>query len=204
MSGQWATNEVCKQMESMNFQMEYLEGFQWTKKTRLIDPWAKLLWDTRRALKEDRTRYPNAAAADVAYQMIKFIATRAVGWLDLGKEKEKPYGQRDQWNRPDIANGIIGLARARMFLKMQEIFTAQKATPIGVRTDMLIYCSNELDPRKAFPKLVVREQELGGFKVVGTLKMNQSIINQMANGDSHLYKLNVLKAMLNGGKVKVR
>jgi hypothetical protein len=212
----WTTNEVCSQMQREGFVFEYLQGFHWTEKldpkskkskrmqTRLLEMWAKKLWDTRKRLKESRQAYPNEKAADVAYTMIKIIATRAVGWLDLSKDRERPYAERGQWNRPDIANGIIGLARARMHLKMQEIWSEYRTAPVGVRTDMLIYCSDEPDPRKAFPKLVVREQELGGFKVVGTLPMSQTIINQMGSDDTHLHKLNTLKAMLNGEKVKVR
>src|SRR6266571_302811 len=204
----WTTNEVCSQMQRMGYELDYLEGFYWTEKldpksnkpkrmqTRLLETWAKKFWDTRKRLKESRQAYPNEQAADVAYTMIKIMATRAVGWLDLGKDKERPYAERGQWNRPDIANGIIGLARARMSLKMQEIWSEHQIAPVGVRTDTLIYCSDEPDPRKAFPKLVLREQELGGFKVVGTLPMNQTIINLLGSSDSHLHKLNILKAML--------
>lgn len=80
-----------------------------------------------------------------------------------------------QWHRPDWKNQIVGLARARMFLKLMEL-AKQGYQPVAVYTDALAYCSDDPNPETAISDLMRRKNELGGFKHIRSLRVSKRLV----------------------------
>ncbi len=174
----WADVAIVRMAMDMGYSVTIHEGYVWTRYHRTLQTWAKQLWDTRQALNSksqlvDVQKYPNVACRDAAYKMIKLIATRAVGWLDLTEGRKDR--SKEQWHRPDWKNAIVGLARARMFLKLVELGKLGYK-PVAVYTDALAYVSNDPNPETAIPNLMRRKSELGGFKHVRTFKVTKKLV----------------------------
>jgi hypothetical protein len=172
----WAVTPVVEMAKKMGYRVQVHGGYVWKKHHRILQAWAKNLWDLRLSLKTDTVKYPNSVARIAAYEMVKLIANQSIGWLDLTKERGKPEAKKDQWHRPDWHDQIIGLARARMFLKIWEIVQLVQMYPCAVYTDAIAYCSDDPNPETAVPGLMRRSTELGGFKHVRTLPMSGEIV----------------------------
>lgn len=178
----WAVTPVVEMAKKMGFRVQVHGGYVWKKHHRTLQAWAKNLWDLRLSLKTDTGKYPNSVARIAAYEMVKLIANQSIGWLDLSKERGKAEAEKDQWHRPDWHDQIIGLARARMFLKIWEIAQLVQMYPCAVYTDAIAYCSDDPNPETAVPGLMRRSTELGGFKHVRTIPMSD-VLCSLFNSD---------------------
>jgi hypothetical protein len=176
----WATTPMVEAMIRMGCTVEWVEAFVWEKHHRTLAKWASEMWQSRLAFKTDTVRYANRKASESAYNAIKIIATRAVGWLDLTKERER--ADKGPWHRPDWKTQIVDLARARMFLKMLSIREKADMLPVACYVDAVLYCSNHPQPELAVPTLMDRQNELGGFKHVRTIRIDQDVI-KLFDGD---------------------
>jgi hypothetical protein len=174
----WADVSIVRVARDLGYSVMIYEGYVWKRYHRTLQPWSKRLWDVRSSLntksgKADVQKYPSVACRDIAYKMIKIIATRAVGWLDLTEGRKDR--TKEQWHRPDWKNAIVGLARARMFLKLVELHR-QGFAPVAVYTDAIAYVSDDPNPETAVPNLMRRASELGGFKHIRTIKVTKRLV----------------------------
>lgn len=170
-----------------NMDIEFREAWVWPVHRRLFRDWSQWVWQARIALKTggldcNLQRYPNALARDVAYKLIKIVVTRGVGWLHLGDK----YGDqsKNEWDRSDWKSAIVGLATARMWLKVAEYWNQHDMAPVALYTDCLAYCSNDPNPRTAVPNLMNRETGLGGFKLKATVAITDEVVALFASTKS--------------------
>lgn len=180
---QWAYTPAVETFLALGYSVEFVDAWVWRKTHRTLQPWGKLIWDTRQALRSDRARFPNEQGAETARQMIKRLATQGVGWLDLQNDRKKV--PTPQWHRPDYKNMIVSLARFRMVLKILECIKAGYYPVFGY-TDGIAFVSDEAAPALAVPGLMLvtdkqgvthdRSNELGGFKCEHTFTLDREIV----------------------------
>lgn len=195
----WLTSPGLKSYQAMGYEWEIHQGYQWQNvkgradigKRRALKEWASSLFKVRQALKaEYGPEHP-------AYKLIKMIANRSLGWLDLEKVREriaKGCVLKDVpwYYAPYYYQEIKGLSRFRMVLKMQELARAGHY-PVLIFTDCFGFLSPEPDARAAFPQLLERESDLGGFKHAGTIQVTADVIaafsQEQASETLHWLKL---------------
>lgn len=192
---QWVYTPAIDALLSLGYTVEFHEAWIWRKTHRTLQPWGKLLWDTRQALRNDRERFPNEPGAETARQMLKRIATQGVGWLDLQSDRKRV--PTPQWHRFDMKNLIVSLARFRMVLKILECIKLGYYPVLGY-TDGIGFISNESNPALAVPGLMIvqdkqgvqhdRSTELGGFKCEHTFTMD-SELRALFNGKRAPYEV---------------
>ena len=179
---QWAYTPAVDILLLLGYTIEFHEAWVWTKTRRLLQPWGKLLWDTRQALRTDRKRFSHEQGAETARQMVKRIATQGLYWLDLQSDRKKVPTPSE--HRPDIPSLVLALARYRMMLKVVECIKLGYYPVFGL-TDGMAFVSNEPKPEKAIPELMIihdkqgvphdRTAELGGFKSEHTFSLTEEI-----------------------------
>lgn len=214
-TGKMAVSPIVELLPGLGYEFEIKRGWIWENEGKLIkhhrtlNSWGKHLWDARQALKLDpQNRFPNDESRDVAYRMIKIISTNGLGWLDIAKERGKK--STNPWHRPDWRNQIIGLARARMLLKILAIYEQHRVWPVAVKTDAIAYASNEPNPMLAFPGLTHRKNangelrenanELGGFKHIRTVPIGDELISLLRSGIEPGLAFKKMKKLAGGGE----
>lgn len=207
-SGNLAVTPVVDLLPQLGYEFEIKRGWIWEKHHRTLHDWAKQLWDSRLALKFDTDRFPNGESRETAYKMIKIMATRGLGWLDIAKERGKKTD--NPWHRPDAKNQVVGLSRVRMLLKIMQIRQQHDMLPCAVYTDAGGYCSDEPNPALAVPALTHRrnqqgelrenKNELGGFKHVRTVPITPELIELFDSGVEPAILMRKVKALAGGGE----
>lgn len=198
---QWLTSPGLKALIGLGYEYEIHQGYVWFNekrrtnigKRRALKEWASYLFKVRQELK---AKY---GKEHPAYRLIKMIGLRSLGWLDLTSVSERIRAGEEVkdipwYYKPYFYQEIKGLARLRMVLKMQELGNAG-AFPVLVYTDCFACLSPEAVPRKAFPKLLERENELGGFKHAGTHLVNSRVIEAFQNDQPANITLQLLKTI---------
>jgi hypothetical protein len=193
-ASQWMYTPSIQALEAAGYTYEIEKGYVWPVHHRTLQEWAKGLYEGRKAL---RDRYGKNSPQE---HLSKMIANRGLGWLDLGEVRKRGRNpEKDLDNRPDFYNMVRSLARYRMVLKLLEVISKVRIYPIMIVADNICYVSDEPDPRKAVPCLMVRETELGGFKHDGTYLLEDVLpfIEQYSPNDVRRYVKQLQKVQVN-------
>ena len=173
------TTTSIEQARRQGYTIEVGEGYQWEESHRILDTWARFLWECRQALKAPSAEYKHDIARLNARQTCNDILHVTIGKLADRKT-------RDHWYyRPDWWTLIVARATSAMFYNISQLL--ETATlPALVYIDALWIPSIHADPAAACPQLLKREGELGGFKVVydKPLVIDETIIDAFNQSDS--------------------
>jgi hypothetical protein len=158
----WVTPDIIAMARTLGYQVDVVEGWQFTEKHRTLESWAKTLWDARALL-----RGQSGEAAALAYRVVKQIALIGVGRLASKKSS--------QFLRPDWWACIVGRARATMFRKIEQL-RLMGHMPVLIYNDSVYYLSPDPDPVTAVPGLLEKAGNLGGYKHEWTFHMDERMI----------------------------
>jgi len=208
----WLTTPGLKSYLAMGYEHTIHQGRIWFNKKgradigkrRALKDWASHLFKVRQELK---AQY---GSDHPAYKLIKMIANRSLGWLDLSKVRGRVQAGCEVkdvpwYYAPYYYQEIKGLARLRMVLKMLELVRDEEAEeeeqyPVLVFTDCFGLLSKEADARRAFPKLLARENELGGFKYDGSFLVTPDVIEAFSEDHPASDTLHLLKVIEREGR----
>ncbi len=193
LEGDYATSAMIEAMVFLGMRVTIHGGWMWKNHHRTMNTWCKKWWDLRLDLRTNTEKYPNRQAASAAEKMSKIIPNRAISWLDLTGDRGNT---KNPLHRPDIRNQLVGMSRARMLITAMRIYNLYQMRPVTIRTDEIAWTSNEPDIERAFPEMLRRRDELGGFKPVGTLPITDELIGLLASTESEFTKINIMHALL--------
>lgn len=164
----WVTTPtlaLARELEHVEDQPEILEAYVWPAHARVLDPWYKRIREARTAT--DGADGDLAAVRD----MIKETYTRTIGMMGSANYME---GKADY--QPERRHHIVGKARANLLRRVTQIGRDTNVWPLAVKTDTVLYASNEADPIAAWPgKPEHLGRGLGQFKVEGSGKLAEQL-----------------------------
>lgn len=175
----WLTTSGVRAMHNLGYDCEIFRAWVWqndpVKKIlqhrRLLSDWAKYLWDGRVIL---RKKYGKGHPTE---KLAKMTANKSLGWLDLSEAFFKKGKDQPKWyHYPHRYHEIQSLAQYRMALKLVDLTKKHPGSVVLVYADAVCLLSQESDPRAAFPELVNREGQLGGFKPDLSLPVTDEVI----------------------------
>lgn len=135
----WVTTPTLDLAASLGYEPEILEAYTWPAHGRVLDTWYSRMRGARNALdRED-------SDDDFVVTLVKEVYTRTIGQLG-GSSR---IGSR--FYLPERRHHIIAKARANLLRAAIKIGTETDVWPLAIRTDGLLYASNEPDPAKAWP-----------------------------------------------------
>ena len=155
----WVTTPTLALAAELGYELEIHRAWVWEQHARVLDPWYKRVSEARTATDDES----NADLA-VVRTMLKELYTRTIGMMGSRTHAE------GTWTfYPERRHHIVAKARANLLRRVVQIGQSNGVWPLAVKTDTVLYASNEADPIKAWPgdpKHLGRG--LGQFKVEGT------------------------------------
>lgn len=158
---EWVTKDVLLFARKNGYDVTIHEAWAFTDYTRVLDEWARRLWEARVALKQIDAQ---------AYGKIKWIATAGNGawnWQDRS---------RTSFIHPNWWADTVGKARLALLANL-----ATYGAPVLIETDGLYYITHDPDPRTAILSIdkgvtiLARETECGGYKHQGSFQVTKDI-----------------------------
>lgn len=152
----WVTTPTVAVAEQLGWiDAEPLEAWVWPGKARYLEQWYQRLRDARGQLLEagHSSNCPILGAVKGTY-------AKGVGYL--GHEDGHPL------SRPDWRHHVVATARANLARKLYRAGESAGRYPLAVVHDLVLYPSNEPDPKVAAPAELEVGAGLGQVKVVGT------------------------------------
>jgi hypothetical protein len=170
---EWISTSLLKLCVDLGYKIEILEGYSWPEYSRMLEPWATLLWKSRMDLKTSNA-WPHAGGARLAAQSIKTIATKGAGLL--ASDHTKNYDP--DWYRPDWWIMLVELAKERLFRQLMRL-VENGGQLVAVAVDCLYFVSEERNPDLALPGLTARAKDLGGYKVAHSVPLSQKLVDRI-------------------------
>lgn len=161
----WVTTPTLAFAAELGYDLEPTEAYVWPAHARVMDPWYRRVAEARTAT--DSATDPNLLAVR---QLIKDTYTRTFGMMGSKVNSEGKW-----YYLPAHRHHLIAKARANLLRRVVQIGTDTGIWPLAVKTDTLLYASDNPDPVTAWPgkpdQLGLR---LGQYKPEGTgLLVNQ-------------------------------
>ena len=155
----WVTTPTLALANELGYELEVRQAWVWEQHARVLDPWYKRISAARTAT-DDETD-PDLAAVRT---MLKELYTRTIGMMG-----SRTHAEGTDTFYPERRHHIVAKARANLLRRIVQIGQDTGTWPLAVKTDTIVYASDEPDPIKAWPgdpKHLGRG--LGQFKVEGT------------------------------------
>ena len=168
--GEWVTRDVLKFALSKGYDVLVHEAYVYEESHRVLDKWAVLLWDSRTSLKTSSPDFPYEQARENAYHTIKEIALISVGKLASHWESE--------FMRPDWWADVVGMSRVHMLAHLEKYKTLYNVTPLLVYSDGVWYTSDNGNIETAFPDILSRKGQLGGYKDVYSVQITEEMVQE--------------------------
>lgn len=162
---EWVTNDVLVFALEHGYDVFIEEAWVWHDYTKILDPWAKRLWDARVALK---------GVNDDAYDKIKEIAVVGNGAWATSKIKHPGI----DLIHPNWWADTVGKSRVNLLANLLKY-----GAPVCIETDGLYYITRDSNWRTAVPGILDRMNELGGYKHEGSFTLTPELY-QKAQGRS--------------------
>ncbi len=155
----WVTTPALAFAAEVGYELDVVEAYVWPNHARVLDPWYKRL-AAARAATDDPTD-PDLAAVRA---MVKEVYTRSIGMMG-----SRTHAEGTSMFQPERRHHIVAKARANLLRRVIAIGQSTDVWPLAVKTDTLLYASNEPDPIKAWPgESKHLGLGLGQYKVEGT------------------------------------
>lgn len=138
----WVTTptlEIARDLDQLPDMIH--EAWVWEDSGRLLDNWAKVLRDSRKAFLEDSSESGQAALA-----MLKEVYTKTIGMM--GSDE---YGQGKRTYAPDRRHHVIARARANLLRSIVKIGNESGRWPVAILSDSVAYTSDNPDPVADWP-----------------------------------------------------
>lgn len=152
----WVTTptlEVARDLDQLPDMIH--EAWVWEDSGRLLDNWAKVLRDSRKAFLEDPSESGQAALA-----MLKEVYTKTIGMM--GSDE---YGQGKRTYAPDRRHHVIARARANLLRSIVKIGNESGRWPVAILSDSVAYVSDNPDPVADWPGDVKKYgRAIGSFR----------------------------------------
>lgn len=161
----WVTSQTLDIATSLGYEVQIHEAYVWENHTRIYDTWYERVRDARTAL--DTGDLDDSRARN----LLKEVYVRSLG-LTASIEHHK--------NRPAFAperyHFIQARAKANIIRRIQQIGNDTGRWPVAISKDTVLYTSDELDPKLAWPgKPENYGRGLGQFKYEGTAELAEHL-----------------------------
>lgn len=172
----WLTTSGVRAMHNLGYNAPIYRAHLWEndkarkifQHRRVLKDYGHETWNQRQAIREKYGKeHPAARLLSMTYK-------RGLGWLDLqGLRRD----EKVSWyHKPHWYAEIMGLAEYRMTITMQMMCSAYGIMPVLIYSDALCYVSADPDPVHAWPKLFLRQHDLGGFKPDLSLPITSEVL----------------------------
>jgi hypothetical protein len=159
----WFWSYTVKLLMEVGYHVEIEQAYLWENGHTILRPFAERLWRARASLKEDMNRYRHEQARERAQDAIKLMMNVALGWLDMGKNRDLSEEEIVWYHRPDWYQLLRDNAYYQMFWRVRT-YLKKGFSPIGIYEDCLYYAVDDLNHETALPGMMERVGKLGGFK----------------------------------------
>lgn len=158
----FTTPSLAAHLDLTDGAVEIVRAVVWPRHARTLDPWYQRISKARAELVgTSRVLEDPDDAAVLA--LIKAVYTRSIGMLGSS------FTRGTAMHQPEWRHVIVAKARAALLRRVHKIGTTSGTWPLAVKTDTVLYASDEADPVKAWPgdpDLLGRG--VGQFSVEGT------------------------------------
>jgi hypothetical protein len=164
---EWVTTPSLAYAHELGYEPNVVEAVVWHEHARVLDPWYARIRDARQA-----TDNPDDPELAILRDMIKETYTRSIGMM--GSEQHLK-GRNTYY--PERRHMIIAKARTNLLRAVVRIGNETGRWPLAVKTDTIVYASNDPDPITAWPgadlanRPLALGRGLGQYKVEGTGKL---------------------------------
>lgn len=166
----WLAGPIIRLLRKAGVRVTVHEGYVFPEHHDVMVKWAKDLWIMRQVFNGapgTEGMWKSEIGAKLAAKATKQLMNSTIGLTAFRK-----FDDDDEMKRPDIRAQIIARHTELTWHRINKIRQTYGVTPVLVYMDALYYLSNEPDGRKAFPELVKREGEMGGYKWEGRVSMD--------------------------------
>lgn len=181
----WLAGPIIRLLRKAGHKVTVHEGYVFPERHDVLLRWGKDLWEVRQGFLDDK--WVNKKCADLARQATKFIMNSTIGIMAF-----KDFDDTDEMKRPDIRMQIIARHRELTWHNIDKVRTMYGVTPICVYMDAAYYVSDEPDGRKAFPELVKREGQFGGYRWEGRVEITPDVMEMWDAKMGTAYRLRYL------------
>jgi len=164
---QWASTDLIQAARTVNVELDLFEGLVWSSGKKYLEDWAKESWGHRVNLR-DAEKYPSEVARENAAGTSKLAPNMLMGRLAT---------PTNNLYRPDWNLGIVHKSIGNQVYSYRKILNDHGIKPVLVTTDSFWIVTNEPDPAKAIPGILDYQLEQRGYKHVGTVPMDKTIID---------------------------
>jgi hypothetical protein len=169
----WVTQDILAYMMEQGYHVEILEAWVFDKSLSLLANFANKIWGYRDTFNTDIVSYPYEPARLNAYRTMKALATGVGGRFN--STDSKTFRHANWWW------DIVGFNR-RTILSFIKMMSVKGCIPIVAYADNLIFLSAESDINKALAPALVKQHQLGGFKVQYTVQVCNHVIEELIAG----------------------
>jgi hypothetical protein len=171
--GEWASSDLLLAARYAGIEFDILEGYTWPRGAKYLEDWAKRMWAHRTNLRDKIDVYVGEIARENAVGTAKLAANMLMGRL------AKP-GTRELF-KPDWNLLIVHKAIANQVYSFKNWSRKYGIKPVLVSTDNFWILSDEPNPARAIPGILDYQKEQRGYHYLGTLTMNDEIIETFNN-----------------------
>jgi hypothetical protein len=181
----WLMGPMIRLLRATGREVTIYEGWVFPERRDLLTKWGNNLWAIRQAFSDPK--WINTKCAALARQATKEIANKTIGITAFSE-----YDEGDEMQRPDIRLQTIARHRELTWHRIDKIRAMYGVTPILVYMDAFLFISDNPDGRVAFPEIVKRETQFGGYKYEGCIEITSDILEMFDTKMSEASRLEVL------------
>lgn len=157
----WVSSQTLDIATSLGYEVDVVEAYVWENHTRIYDTWYERVRDARTAL--DTGDVDDARARD----LLKEVYVRS-----LGLTASFEFHKNREGFAPERYHFIQARARANILRRVQQIGLDTGRWPVAISKDTVLYTSDELDPKLAWPgKPEHYGRGLGQYKYEGSAEL---------------------------------
>jgi hypothetical protein len=168
---EWMTDDQLAYAREQGYDIQVKESWRWAEGRRVLESYARKLWDSRATFRTDTARYPHAQGRENAEATMKLIALMSTGRFASRKAT--------QLIRPDWWAKVVGKTRVNILRNLAK-FAEQGYKPVLIYSDSLYFLSETPDGAAAVPGILARADGLGGYRHEGTWTVTPDIIEMFA------------------------
>lgn len=157
----WVSSQTLDIATSLGYEADVVEAYVWENHTRIYDTWYERVRDARTAL--DTGDVDDARARD----LLKEVYVRS-----LGLTASFEFHKNREGFAPERYHFIQARARANILRRVQQIGLDTGRWPVAISKDTVIYTSDEIDQKLAWPgKPEHYGRGLGQYKYEGSAEL---------------------------------
>jgi hypothetical protein len=170
---QWVTYDILHLAMSAGYEIDILEGWEYSEAVPLLRTWADKMFSYRKEVRENVSGYVYERGRKNAENTVKLMAVGTLG--SFGSKHFK------QFRRPDWYASVIGKARVTI---LNALARFQKYNPVLVCKDDLWFATGGSDTEREMPELFIRSTQPGGFKVKGIVPVDTAVLEVLQSSRS--------------------